>query len=209
MGGVTQQVNLYRDQASEAAAGSAARFMLYSGVAAVALVALLAVAGEVYLSRLAQEQSRVTANLQQQESRLASFREKLITPAIDPFLQAELARLAQTKGRMHNNLNAITRHSGSEVPAFSAFFGALARNRVDGLWFDTLGLSAGGAEMLLKGKTKEPALVPQLLQTLADEPAFSGRTFRKVSFRRQSAEGQGTVDFELRSAGSKEAGDAG
>ena len=63
--------------------------------------------------------------------------------------------------------------------------------------------------MLLKGQALEPELVPQLLQTLAHEPAFSGRSFRKVTFERRDLEVRQVVEFELRSAESGELDDAG
>ena len=63
--------------------------------------------------------------------------------------------------------------------------------------------------MVLRGQTTEPALIPRLLQTLAAEKAFSGRTFRNVTFERREESPGAVVDFELRSAQAEEVGDAG
>ena len=63
--------------------------------------------------------------------------------------------------------------------------------------------------MLLKGRTVGPELVPRLLQILAGEQAFAGRSFRKVTFERQESESGALIDFELRSAQSEEIDDAG
>ena len=51
--------------------------------------------------------------------------------------------------------------------------------------------------------------MPRLLQTLAGEQAFAGRSFRKVTFERQESEAGALIDFELRSAQSEEIDDAG
>ena len=125
------------------------------------------------------------------------------------YLQAELVRLRAVRNGLNLNLAAIARQTGARSTGFSAYFGGLARNTLDGLWLSNVALSAGGEEMLLKGQATEPQLVPRLLQTLAHEQAFAGRTFREVSFERREVETGALIDFELRSAQVEEVDDAG
>jgi hypothetical protein len=209
MGGIVQQINLYRGHAAAASASDGARLMLYAGIGALLIVGVLAIAGEVYLSGLSEERNAVAERLRRQEAELTKFRATLHKPKIDPFLEAELANLRALQRQLDANLTAITQHTAAAPSGFSPFFGGLARNTLDGLWFNAVGLSAGGAEMVLRGQTTEPALIPRLLQTLAAEEAFSGRTFRNVTFERQEESPRAVVDFELRSAQAEEVGDAG
>jgi len=209
MGSLVQQINLYREHAPEDAAGGGVKVLLFTGVGALVLVLMLAVAGELYLSGVTEDRAVVAENLHNREAQLAQFQATLTTPEVDPFLEAELERLHRVQDGLNTNLVAIARHTGAGSKGFSAYFGGLARNTVDGLWFNNVAVSAGGEEMLLKGQATEPELVPRLLQTLASEQAFAGRTFRKVSFERRELDAGTVVDFELRSAQTEEVDDAG
>jgi hypothetical protein len=209
MGGLVQQINLYRGHDAKNSANSSVRLLLISGVGALCLVLVLAIAGEIYMSGVAADRALVAENLRHREAELAKFSAKFTVPAIDPHLEAELVRLRAVRDGLNTNLMLIARQTGTRSEGFSAYFGGLARNTLDGLWFNNVAVSAGGEEMLLKGRTLEPELVPRLLQTLAGEQAFAGRSFRKVTFERQELESGALIDFELRSAQSEEIDDAG
>jgi len=209
MGGLIQQVNLYRGAGKQGATTAGARLLMFFGIATVCLVLMLVTAGEVYLSGISADRAKVAQERSRREAELAELTARLVRPEVDPFLEAELARLGETKDALHRNLAAIARHAGTHSQGFSAYFGGLARNTLEGLWFRNVALSAGGEEMLLRGQTTEPELVPRLLQTLAVERVFAGRTFRKVSFERRETQAGALIDFELRSAQREEVEDAG
>ena len=209
MGGIVQQINLYTGEASNVAQNTSSRLLLSAGIGAVLIVVILAGAGEFYLTDIQARRDAVAAKLATQRSEFERVKASLVTPGVDPFLEAELAALRRQQHQLNVNLNAIDQLHNPEPNTFSEFFGGLARNPVDGLWFSNVGLAAGGNEVLLKGMTTEPSLVPRLLQTLAAEKAFAGRTFRRVSLQRQDGDAAGPVEFELRSASAEEEEDAG
>ena len=204
-----QQVNLYRGHKSAAGKSDDTRILLYAGLGALCLVVLLAGGTEVYLQQLSSKRAQVAQDLSARKAELAKLKSTLTPPPLDPHLESELARLRGTRDELNANLAAIAQHTNAASGGFSEYFSGLARNTLDGLWFRNVALSAGGSEMLLKGQALEPELVPQLLQTLAGESAFSGRSFRKVTFERRDLEARPVVEFELRSAESMEANDAG
>ncbi len=208
MGGVTQQVNLYRGPAPGDASSSGARVLLFTGFAALATVVSLAIGSELYLYWLDREHGDVASGLQRQKIELAGLEDRLNSVQTDPVLQSELAGLRATRKRVQRDLQIIARHHGSSG-GFSAFFGGLARNTLNGLWLSNVGVAAGGAELRLHGQATAPELVPRLLQSLATEPAFAGRAFREVTFERQEQESGAVVDFQLRSARTEEVDDAG
>jgi hypothetical protein len=170
---------------------------------------ILAGGGEIYLHQLSSERALIAQDLSARETELAKFKSTLTPPPLDPHLESELSRLRETRDELNANLAAIVQHTNAASGGFSDYFAGLARNTLDGLWFRNVAVSAGGSQMLLKGQALEPELVPQLLQTLAHEPAFSGRSFRKVTFERRDLEVRQVVEFELRSAESGELDDAG
>ena len=209
MGGLVQQINLYTGDATSVAQNTSGRLLLTAGIGALLVVVILAGAGEFYLSDVQAQRDAVAARLTAQRSEFERVKATLVTPGVDPFLESELAALRGQRRRLSANLSAIDGLQNAQPNTFSEFFGGLARNPVDGLWFSNVGLAAGGDEVLLKGMTTEPSLVPRLLQTLASEKAFAGRTFRRVSLQRQDGDAAGPVLFELRSAASGGDEDAG
>lgn len=207
MGSLVQQINLFRPDMIVARADRNARLLLTVAIASLAAVLLMALAGQLYLSDLAGQRTALADQLRKQQGEVARVRDALVVHDPDPFLEAELDRLRGQVLAIDANLMALTKVR-PDNGGFADFFAGLARNTVEGLWFDAVVLSAGGREVMLKGMAKDPALVPRLLQTLTAEPAFSGRSFRKVNFQRQPQEQGGLVGFELRSAQVSGADDA-
>lgn len=208
MGGVTQQINLYRGPDPTDAPSSGARTLLFTGLAALATVLSLAIGGEFYLLWLDRERNDIASGLQRQQAEMTRLADKLSRVRVDPVLQSELAGLRAARKAVQRDLAAIARHQGASG-GFSSFFGGLARNTLDGLWLNNVGVAAGGAELRLEGQATAPELVPRLLQSLSAEPAFAGRTFREVRFERQEHDSGTVVDFQLRSARGEEVDDAG
>lgn len=206
---VIQQVNLYRGGADKDKIDASARVLLLAGVGILLTVLLLALAGEFYLSRLTSERQQLAGQLRAQQAGVDRMRDSLPSLEPDPFLESELQRLQQSHRGLADNLALLRAHSMQQGAGFSPVFAGLARNTLDGIWLNKVGLADGGAGLWLRGQTSEPALVPRLLQTLAVEPAFQGRTFRKVTFERRTVGERPLVDFELRSAQPGGEGDAG
>ena len=204
-----QQVNLYRGHQSAVGKRVDARILLYAGLGALCLVVMLAAGGEIYLQQLSSKRVLLAQDLSAREAELATFKSTLTPPPLDPHLESELGRLRETRDQLNANLVAIAQHTDAASDGFSDYFAGLARNTLDGLWFMNVAVSAGGTEMMLRGQALQPELVPRLLQTLVHEPAFSGRSFRKVTFERRDLEARPLVEFELRSAPSVELDDAG
>ena len=167
MGGLVQQINLYRGHDAKSTANANVRLLLISGVGAVCLVLVLAIAGEIYMSGVAADRALVAESLRNREAELAKFSATFTVPAIDPHLEAELMRLRAVRDGLNTNLMLIARQTGTRSEGFSAYFGGLARNTLNGLWFNTVALSAGGAAMMLKGRTVGPELEHRLIQTHA------------------------------------------
>ena len=214
MGGIdepvaTQEVNLYRPAATATPLNPGARVLLFTAVAVFAGVIALAIAGELYLSGIQADREAASERLTHSRERLAEAEVSLIPTPADPFLESELARLSDTAVGLQATLDTLAAHRATTGSGFSAVFDGLARNTVDGLWFDKVDLRAGGALLSLRGQALQPALVPRLLQSLADESAFAGRSFRKVSFERRDQESGAVIDFELQSAPLQEPNDAG
>jgi len=199
MGSLKQQVNLYQRQAQVAPdAFSTHALMATLGLGvAILLVAWAVTAYQIH--ELEDEYQQTSRNLQATNQQLAQLKSRLPTVQPDPFLQSELTNLQASQTRLNHMIALISQQQSHSKQGFADYFRALARNTLDGLWLRDLQVSAGGEDLLLKGKALEPELVPRLLQKLVREPAFAGRSFREVRFQRASKEQGSPMSFELRS----------
>ena len=93
MGGIVQQINLYTGEASNVAQNTSSRLLLSAGIGAVLVVVILAGAGEFYLADVQARRDAVATKLATQRSEFERVKASLVTPGIDPFLEAELAAL--------------------------------------------------------------------------------------------------------------------
>jgi len=203
------QVNFYRPVRRGVALNPGTRVLLFTAVAVFLGVMTLAALGEVYLADVRADREAAAERLRQSQQQLADAQARRSAPPVDPFLEAEFDRLDKTARQLRQTLAAVRQHRTNAHGGFADVFAGLARHPVDGLWLNRIGLTAGGAHLSLGGRTHEPALVPQWLQSLADEQAFVGRSFRKVWFERRGEAGSALIDFELRSGAAEGNGDAG
>lgn len=69
----------------------------------------------------------------------------------------------------------------AESAGFSPYMAALARARVDGLWFDEFRIAHNPVRYVaLKGATVDALHVPAMLQNLASEEQFAGQRFEQI-----------------------------
>lgn len=100
-------------------------------------------------------------------------------------LIAELKTIRQKKQRVLENLSAQNEHKSR---LFSSYFEGLARRPLDGLWFEEVSIADGGQSISLSGSTYQAELIPKLIASLQNEPAFNGVTFRQASVSQKTPE---------------------
>jgi hypothetical protein len=175
---MTQQINLY-DPALERQRDWLA-LMNVVGLMAV-LVAAVGTAG--YLARL--DLPALTAQSDASENQLKATREQLATLGQqaatrkpDPRLEQEIAAKRLLLGTRGEVLVILRQSLGPEAgSSFAAHLQGLARQTVAGLWLMDFYIDAGSGSMEIKGRTIDPALLPEYIRRLNKEMAFQGREF--------------------------------
>ncbi len=181
-----------------------------AGLMQVMLVMLIVLGGISFysawqVSELQSAQTRRSDMVVQLEQQVAELSESIVTPRINKMLEAELNALQDNRTDGFKLLNTLrTQRSGSKE-GFSAFFEGLARQVREGVWLTSIQISAGGEDLVLNGKTLEPALVPQLLQRLRAETAFDGQTFQVMKLKQQKLDSS-TLLFALQTTVDEESG---
>lgn len=111
-------------------------------------------------------------------------------------LEQDVTRL---RGELRSKQQVVARladHSTGNTSGYSAHLEGLARQRLPQLWLTHIGLRRGGSTVELRGSALNPEQVPQYLQRLSAEPAFSGVEFRQFTLSRPEKAPQ-QVDFVL------------
>lgn len=172
------------------------------GMAALAVVLLLVCAGigisnATLEQQLAQRQSELETLKKEVETSRETLRQLSDVRELDSAI-ARVGRDAQVKRRVIGKLAAMPEEANG---GFSALLAALGESPIAGMWFTNIGFDGGGESVILKGETRTPELLPEYLQQLSAQPAFSGRRFSVLRMQ-QHAASEGKVEalaFELHS----------
>jgi len=195
-----QQVNLYQPILG-------AEKRLFSGLATLVVLGLLAACMAALAGFGAWHTSRAEAaiarlELQQgQVLELAARAGSAMRPSATlPELEAEAHTLAMGLAARERALEAMRHGAASATSGFAARLEALAHRQQDGLWLRAILLADG--RMAMRGGTTDPALVPAFVNNLAQEAAFAGVQFDRLTLRRGLAtDAPARMVFELDAPG--------
>lgn len=174
-----QRINLYQDELKEAKIPLPARQML--AVAGLALAGMIALgfwartwpagprAEADAIQKQADQQDQVVQGLQDQVARMAP-NEALVR-------QAEALR---TRLRNIRLMRQAVTPSQARVN-FSWYLEGLGRQSRNGIWLTEIRIGDQGRAFLLRGGTLDPAMVPDYVQALENEPIFAGLSFDDLS----------------------------
>lgn len=199
---MAQQINLY-DAGLERRRDWLA--LHYVAGLAVVLAVLVGISG--YLART--DLPALTAQASAAESQLKAARDQVATLGAraanrkpDPRLEQELEASRTLLGARSEVLAALRRSLGPDTPAFADYLRGFARQSVSGLWLTGFSIGAGGHGMEIRGRTLDPALLPEYIRRLDREPAFQGQTFGalKLEAAKQEKPGMATAAPDVRPA---------
>lgn len=91
-------------------------------------------------------------------------------------LESDIKRLEAELDLARTQMETLKGDAAGEVRGFAEYLRAFSRQSVDGLWLTGVDIRAGG-EITIRGRTLNPALVPDYIQRLDREQALRGRSF--------------------------------
>jgi hypothetical protein len=182
-----QQINLYqpifRPQQKSFVAATAVWGV---GLVAAALLASWGY-GLVRVTHLGQDLVRLRS-LQQQQLQIAARGDTAQLRRPSPVaLQAKATQLLADLKQRQQALAVLRSGAAGDAGGFARRLEALAHRHVDGLWLDHIVLVGGDGVASLSGRTLDPDLVPQYLQTLTAESALAGTRFENFRIERAPA----------------------
>tara|TARA_R110001599_G_scaffold72156_1_gene200565 strand:- start:2934 stop:3584 length:651 start_codon:yes stop_codon:yes gene_type:complete len=172
-----QQVNLYTD------AFKPLRVKLpLEQIIAIPIIVLIILVGvsfglTSYLTGQKEELSGLQNKNEEMTERIAVLSAKAEKLHQDDGLVAANERLNKMLFARRNMISTLDRVVVKESEGFSHSLVALARQKEDGLWLNSIYLGGTNQSMILEGITAKAELVPKYLQKLRQEPSFLGKNF--------------------------------
>ena len=172
-----QQVNLYTD----AFKPPKVKLPLEQIVAFPIIVLLILVGVSFGLSSYLANQKEQLSGLQkkntQMAERLVILNGKAEKLQQDDGLIATNQRFKKILQARQNMISTLDRVVVKEAEGFSHSLVALARQKEEGLWLNSIYLGGANQSIVLEGITTKAELVPKYLQKLRQEPSFLGKNF--------------------------------
>ncbi|MEC7378215.1 MAG: PilN domain-containing protein [Pseudomonadota bacterium] len=192
-----QRVNLYteelRPRKEKLQAGTAL------AIVGVGLLLIILASGVMRFQNtdLAARVTSLEQRNQQLERAVAQLEETVQARQPDADLESELAEVTETLARRQRLLEKVENLVLSEDRRFSPGMAALARQIPEDVWLTGITLAADADQVVLEGRSRNSALVPQYLERLGQEPAFAGKTFG--AFRLSRPEERPWIEFHVAS----------
>lgn len=147
-------------------------------------VALLVVYGSQNVATLERRAAEGATRLSQQQARMATVNTEYAPRQPSKELGVELA-VAEAHLRALRDVSAVlARGDIGNTAGYSAYFKALARQNVEGMWLTGVSIVGAGNEIGVQGRALDAKLVPQFITRLANEPALRGKSFAALSIER-------------------------
>jgi hypothetical protein len=178
---MSQQINLF-NPAFEPQRNllSASRVAAALGALAAALV-LLAGMAQMRVAGLQREANAGAARLADAQARLAKATAEFAPKKPDPVLQAQLAEAQVRLAAMRKAEGVVARGGLGNTQGYAEYFRALARQGGQDLWLTAVGIEGAGADLAVRGRALDPALVPGFIGRLGNEPVMRGKTIGSLA----------------------------
>jgi len=108
----------------------------------------------------------------------------------------ELIRMERELIARQQVVDALTRVRETYTRGVSGYLESFSRQAPKGVWLTGFSLQGGGEDIVIRGSSLKPALVPVFIQQLSAEPILSGTQFGLLQIQREKKETQ-YVDFTV------------
>lgn len=174
---MTQQVNLYDPNLRRKRELLSAASLVLTVLVLLLIVGVFAVWSRSAAAKLEAEAAVLEPQAKALQGQLLTLGQQVSTRKPDAKLEQGLATVeAKVEGR--NAMLAILQKGlGPEAVSFAEYLRGFARQTPSGLWLTGFTVESNGTGMEIRGRTIDPALIPEYIKRLSTEKAFQGRAF--------------------------------
>ena len=177
---MSQQINLFNPRFTRQKNYLSARTLAAIFGVALLLSVLAAIHAKQGVTVLEQQALQVKADLAAREARKASADTEFAPRQRSVTLEQQLAQADSDNSALRQVSDILDQGEFGNTRGYSAYFRALGRSRVDGLWLTGVSIAGAGQGIALHGRTLQPALLPSYLDGLAREPVLKGISFGRL-----------------------------
>jgi Tfp pilus assembly protein PilN len=172
---VSQQINLFNPIFLKQKKHFSAKTMLQGlGLILLGSIAVVAYA-RLQLSSLSNEAAATSDRLKATQEQLTKVVTEYAPKKKSGVLEDEVKQVeTDLKARQHV-IDLVQKGDLGNTKGYSAYFRALSRQIVGGLWLTGFRIDGGGIE--LRGRALQPELVPEYIARLGQEPVMKGKSF--------------------------------
>ena len=130
-----------------------------------------------------------------QDSQLKAIREQVLALGkrvadrqADPRLEQDLAAARQLAEARREILGVLQQRLAADAPPFAEYMRGFSRQTMPGLWLTGFAWDAAAESIEIRGRTIDPALLPEYIRRLNREPAFRGHAFAALNVVEGKAE---------------------
>lgn len=132
-------------------------------------------------SGVAADAVALDGHLQAARAEVAALGSQLSSRRADPKLELDLAAMKELLGVRQEILVALGQKVTPQTVGQADYLRGLARQSVANLWLTGFSVGPDGTRMEIRGRTLDPALLPEYIRRLNGEPAFRGHRFAALS----------------------------
>lgn len=178
---MSQQINLLLPELRPRFDWLALPVVAVAGLISLVLVAVLAVVGAMKAEDLTARERALKGELTSLQAESQALGKTLSERRSDTLLlqKIELARLEV--GQRRQVLDLLGGEGFGTGQGFSGVFQGFSRQIVTGVWL--VGFGVAGAEIEIRGRLTDPALLPAYVGKLNGEAAFAGRRFSTLDMK--------------------------
>lgn len=174
---MAQQINLYDPGLERRRDWLALHYVAGLTAALTVLVGISGHLARTDLPALTTQAAATESQLKVAREQVAALGARAANRQPDQGLVQELEAARALLGVRSEVLATLNRSLGPQAHSFADYLRGFARQSVSGLWLTGFTIAAGGNGMEIRGRTVDPALLPEYIRRLNREPAFQGQTF--------------------------------
>lgn len=168
-------------------------WLALSNVLILAALLMLAVAAAATLVRrdlpaLTMQTAANEAQLKVMRDQVVVLGQRVANRKSDPHLESELLETRQLLAARNEILRTLQQGMDPGAGSFADYLRGFARQSLSGLWLTGIAVDAGSQGMEIRGRTIDPALLPEYIARLNKEPALQGRAFAALKLAEGKAD---------------------
>lgn len=178
---MSHYINLYDPSLRRQRQRLTAANLLFAAVVLATLMLGWGAWARIQASGLAEDAAMLNSQTQAARDESVALGNQMASQKPDPKLELDIASIKELLGVRQGILDALGHDGASGSSGYSDYLRGLARQSVNGLWLTGFSVATDSAHLEIRGRTLDPALIPEYIRRLNAEAAFRNHRFAALT----------------------------